>query len=304
MLLIKKKSLAPTTHTDKNPAFLKWGLLILLSLIWGSSYILIKKGLVAFSPEQLAALRISISALSFAPILAMTYKNIDWSKLKYLLIVGFTGSFIPAFLFAFAQTEINSSMAGVLSSLTPLFTLILGILFFKLPFVSTKVVGVLIGLAGASFLILFGADTSESGNLWYGLFIVCGCMFYAASVNTIKTYLQDMSSMDISAASFPLVGIPGILFLLSTNFTEVLQTHEAAWSSLGYIIILAIFGTVISSLLFFRLVLLTNAVFASTVSYLIPMISLFWGAADGEVITLFHFLGMGLILFGVYVTRK
>lgn len=272
--------------------------------MWGSSYILIKKGLVAFSPIQLASLRVSISSIAFLPFFITRYKTIDWSKTKYLLIVGFAGSFLPAFLFAFAQTEINSSMAGVLSSLTPLFTLILGILFFKSPLILRKVVGVLLGLAGAIFLILFGADLHSSGNMAYGILIIIGCFFYATSVNTVKAALQEMNSITLSATAFTLIGIPGILFLYFSGFFQVMQVHEQAWQALGAVTLLALFGTVMASILFFRLVQLTTPVFASTVSYLIPIVSLAWGFFDGEIITIFHFIGMAFILFGVYITRK
>ncbi|MEM8907164.1 MAG: DMT family transporter [Bacteroidota bacterium] len=281
-----------------------WLLLALLGLVWGSSYILIKKGLVAYSAQQVASLRVCISALAFLPVFLYRYATIDWSKFRYLLVVGFAGSFIPAFLFAYAQTEINSSMAGGLSSLTPLFTLVLGILFFKLPLVWRKVLGVILGLGGALLLILFGAESGVQGNMWYGLLVVAGCFFYAISVNTVKAALQEMNSITLSATAFTLIGLPGLFFLLSTDFLLVLQQHEQAWSSLGYIALLAIFGTVIASVLFFRLVQLTHPVFASMVSYLIPIVALLWGAADGEAITDYHLLGMALIMGGVYITRQ
>ena len=302
--LIKTKHLNNPTTSTIDPVLRNWFLLILLGLVWGSSYILIKKGLVAFSPIQLASLRVSISSIAFLPFFIYRFKTIDWSKTKYLLVVGFAGSFLPAFLFAFAQTEINSSMAGVLSSLTPLFTLVLGILFFKSPFILRKVIGVFLGLAGAIFLILFGADLNSTGNMSYGLLIILGCFFYATSVNTVKSALQEMNSLTLSATAFTLIGIPGILFLFFSGFFEVMQTHQEAWQALGAITLLALFGTVMASILFFRLVQLTTPVFASTVSYLIPIVSLFWGFADGETITIFHFIGMALILFGVYITRK
>lgn len=296
------KTVEPVPFTESK--LFHWSLLIVLSLIWGSSYILIKKGLIAYSPQQLASLRVCISALTFLPIFIIRYSSIDWSKLRFLLVVGFSGSFIPAFLFAYAQTEINSSMAGVLSSLTPLFTLVLGVLFFKLPLNWRKALGVILGLSGAVFLILFGADSGVEGNIWYGSLVVAGCFFYAVSVNTVKAALQEMNSVTLSAASFSIIGIPGLFFLLSTDFLQVLQEHEQAWSALGYIVLLAVFGTVLASVLFFRLVQLTHPVFASMVSYLIPVVALMWGVLDGETITIFHFLGMALILGGVYIARK
>ena len=281
-----------------------WLILLLLSLVWGSSYILIKKGLVAFSPIQLACLRVSISSLSLFPFFFAISKRVDWSKLRYLAVVGFCGSFFPSFLFAYAQTELSSSTTGVLSSLTPLSTLLLGILIFGVEKSWIKILGVLIGLGGAIFLIVKGSATGMQGNIWYGGLVVLASILYALSANTVKASLQEMKAFDISVLSYVMIGIPGIIFLLSSGFVEVLTTHEAGWTSLGYIALLSIFGTVLSSILFFKLVHMTNAVFASTVSYLIPLVALMWGMVDGELIEWYHLVGMAAILLGVYISSR
>ncbi|MEL6867422.1 MAG: DMT family transporter [Bacteroidota bacterium] len=289
---------------DQNPQLIHWLLLAFLSLVWGSSYILIKRGLEVFTPPQLACLRIVISFLAFLPIFIVRFRKIDWSKFKYLAIVGFSGSFFPSFLFALAQTELSSSTTGVLSSLTPLFTLMLGILLFGLPLVWSKVVGVAIGLSGAVLLILFGGGDGLSGNPWYGLLVLLGCFLYATSSNTVKVYLQEINTITLSAAAFVIIGFPTLPVLFYTDFVSVMQEVEGAWAALGYVSILALFGTVLASILFFRLVQLTNAVFGSMVSYLIPMVALGWGLLDGEFIGWFHFIGMVLILIGVYISGK
>ncbi|HHS95791.1 MAG TPA: EamA/RhaT family transporter, partial [Phaeodactylibacter sp.] len=219
-------------------------------------------------------------------------------------IIGLSGNFFPAFLFAFAETEISSSMTGVLSSLTPLFTLLLGLVFYKLPFSWRKIIAVLIGLTGAMLLILYGNGANFEGNKWYALLVVAATIMYAYSSNTVKEHLNDVDPLDMSIASFVMIGLPALVYLFSTDFVNRLHRHEAAWSSLGYIFILAVLGTVIASLLFYRLVQLTTAVTASMVSYLVPMVALMWGFADGEVISIFHFLGMLLILLGIYISRK
>ncbi len=282
----------------------KWLVLALLALTWGSSYILIKKGLVAFSPEQLASLRISISALAFLPFFLTRFNKIHWKRWGYLIVVGLSGSGIPAFLFAIAQTKLSSSLTGVLSSLTPLFTLAIGVLAFGVSFVSSKAIGVLLGLAGAISLIFFGDEGGISESIGCGILVILACACYALSSNTVKTYLQDMSAITISSVSFTIIGFPAVIYLFFTDFVEVLSYKEHAWASLGYVTILSIAGTVIASILFYRLVQMTDAVFASTVSYLIPIIALLWGIVDGELITIYHLLGMGLILFGVYISRK
>lgn len=293
-----------TTKLIKAPGLNAWILLALLSLVWGSSYILIKKGLEAFRPDQVASLRISITALAFLPVFILRFKKIEWTKLKYFAVVGFAGSFFPAFLFAFAQTRISSSIAGVLSSLTPLFTLGLGILFFKTPFFWTKVLGVLVGLAGAVLLIFFGKEAGADGSIWYGMLVVLGSLFYATSANTVGTHLQNMNVFTISAVSFIIIGIPAVVYLFRSDFTTVLIEKENGWASLGYISILSLFGTIIATVLFFKLVQMTDAVFSSTVSYLIPIVAIVWGAVVGEPITFYHLTGMLLILAGVYISRK
>ncbi len=288
----------------KNTNIYSWLLLLLLGLIWGSSYILIKKGLIAYSAEQLASMRISISMLSFLPFFFWRYRKIDWSRWKYFAIIGLTGNFFPAFFFAFAQTEISSSVTGVLSSLTPLFTLLLGLLFYGITFNWNKTVAVAIGLTGAILLILFGNGADFEGNNWYALFVVAGALMYSLSVNTVKNYLNDVDPIDMSIASFMMIGWPAMFYLLSTDFINTLSSHPAGLSSFAYVVVLAVMGTVIASILFYKLVQLTSAVIASMVSYIVPMVAVFWGFADGEPISLFHFIGMALILFGVYISRR
>lgn len=285
------------------PTLVSWLILLVISIVWGSSYILIKKGLVAFAPDQLACLRIGFSTVAFLPVFLYRFKAIDWSKTKALLIVGGAGTLIPAFLFANAQTQLSSSLTGVLSALTPLFTLLQAFILFNLAFSWNKLIGVLLGLVGAIFLIYFG-QTDQSQNLWYGSLVLIACFMYAYSSNTIKASLQDMNPITLSAAAFVLVGSPALIYLFTTDFLEVLQTHPEGWTSFGFIILLALGGTVLSSLLFFWLVQLTDPIFASTVNYLIPIVALTWGVLDGEDIQMYHFLGMFFILLGVYISRK
>ena len=228
---------------SNSPSLFSWSILLLLSLVWGSSYILIKKSLVAFTPMQVGCLRLSISALAFLPVFLWHIKQIDWSKLKYLLIVGLCGSGLPAVLFPLAQTEISSSVAGTLSSLTPLFTLIIGALFFKAAAAWSKLTGILVGLMGAVLLIAFGQNAGLKGNLWYGIFILIGCVCYAVSTNIVKEHLQEMSSYKISAVAFFIVGIPCLIYLLTTNIIDVIQTDEHGWTSLGTVTVLALGGT-------------------------------------------------------------
>lgn len=299
-----RKPPAPSKVQEQEPDLVSWLILITLSLIWGSSYILIKKGLVVYSSTQVACLRLAISAICFLPVLLWQFRQVDWSRWRFLLLVGLTGTGIPAFMFAIAQTEISSSMAGVLNSLVPLFTLVLGVLLFgaKAPWV--KFLGVLIGLAGAAMLILLGKEAGAEGNPWYGLLVIVGCICYAVSSNTVGTYLRDMRALVISAASFTIVGIPAFAYLFRTDFLHKLELQTGAWEALGYVALLSVFGTVLASLIFFQLVQRTSPVFASMISYLVPAVAVSWGFADGENISIIHFIGMGLILSGVYLVKK
>lgn len=292
------------TEESKRNLWISWALLFFLSLTWGSSYILIKRGLVAFDPLQLASVRLTVSALTFLPVFFIIHKSVDWSKWKFLLLTGLTGNAIPAFLFAIAQTKLSSSLTGVLNSLTPLFTLLLAVIVFKIPFKKNAAVGIFIGFLGAFLLAWFGKQSGASADARYTWFVVGGGICYAVSSNTVASKLKDSSSLVISAASFlMLLPIALALFFYSDVFTT-LMTHEAGWSSFGFVCLLAIFGTVIASILYYRLVHLTGPVFSSFVSYLVPVVATGWGFADGEVITIYSLAGMVLILGGVYVARK
>jgi len=303
--MVKESSQAVKGSSGKKAIDLRSMLaLVTLSLVWGSSFILIKRGLEVFDATQVATLRIGISALAFLPVFLYRFHRIDWKRLKYFLIVGVAGSGLPAFLFAIAQTEISSSMTGILNSLTPLFTLLLGISVFKARFAWAQLLGVLLGLVGAVLLILLNAGVVGSGNLWYSLLVVLATICYATSVNTVGAYLRDLSSVTISSVSFILFGGPALIYLFSTDFIPLMQQGVESWIALGYVGILAVLGTVLASVLFFKLVQWTSPLFSSTVAYLIPSIALGWGLVDGEMIGWGHLIGMGLILLGIYLSRQ
>ena len=252
---------------------------------------------------QVGSLRLSISALVCLAFIWHQWKQIPWKRLKVLLLVGITGTGIPSFLFPLAQVHMNSSLAGILNSLTPLFTLVLGMLLFKTKFVWGKTLGVTIGLLGAASLFMFGEKAGFEGSVVYGFLIVLATMCYATSTNLVGSYLRDVNSIIISSISFVMVGIPAIFYLFTTGFSTTLLEHPQGWEALGYISILAVVSTVLASILFFKLVQITSPVFASMISYIVPIVALLWGVLDGELITIAHFSGMGLILTGVYLSR-
>ncbi|MFZ1457904.1 MAG: DMT family transporter [Saprospiraceae bacterium] len=281
-----------------------WGILIFLSVLWGCSFILIKKALIAFDPVQLGCLRLGISSLAFAPMVWWHRRDIEWKMLPLFIAVGLSGSGLPAFLFAYAQTEVSSSLAGLLNSLTPIWTLIIGILLFRLNFSNLKLIGVVTGFVGAGMLILMGNGGISNGIQWQSLLIVAATVCYGSSVNMVQAFFGHTKPVIISSMSFFVLGIPALIWLFTTDFLQVMAHDPQAKWSLGAVTILALFGTVLASMIFYYLVQKTSAVFGSTVTYLMPVVALAWGIFDGETITILHIAGLCLILVGVYFTKK
>lgn len=307
MPTLSKSAGVSTTKKEMDTSAIplySWFLLLFLSLMWGSSYILIKKSLDIFTPLQVGALRLSISGLAFLPYFLLKWRRVDWSKFNWLLLVGLTGTALPSILFPLAQTHISSSVTGILNSMTPLFTMIIGILAFRAPMIWAKALGVILGLFGAVLLIMGGSEGSFGGDIGHGLFIVLATICYATSTNTVAFKLKGISSMVISGVSFTMVGIPAILLAVFLGVPEVIATHPEAWTGLGYVTILAMGSTVLASVLFFHLIQVMGPIPSSMVSYLVPIVALMWGFVDGEFIGLIHFLGMAMIFTGVYLSRR
>lgn len=279
-------------------------ILSLLAFIWGSSFILMKIGLKSFSPEQAGALRILLASLLLLPISLNQIKNLRKKDLKSLLIAGFIGSFFPAFLFMKAETQINSSLAGMLNSLTPVFTLLVGIVFHKTVFRWMQLAGLALGLTGATGLILAG-DGFHLGTInSYALYIVLATCFYSISINQIKARLAHLSGVQVTSLSFMFIGPVALVYLLTTDLAAVAATpswpiHFLALAALGMI------GTALAMLLMNSLIRHSSAVAASSVTYIIPIFAIMWGVVDGEKVTLPHLFCMCLILSGVYlISRK
>jgi len=283
----------------------KWFYLIVLSIIWGTSYILIKKGLEGLTPIQLGSVRVVIAGLFLFLIGFKSLKTISKEDWKWIAISGFIGSFFPMFLFAFAETEIDSSIASVLNSLVPLFTLFLGLIVFGISFTKNQFLGVIVGLIGAGFLVFFGKDVNPNQNYWYAGFVILATIGYAGNANIIKSKLQHVSPMAIAAGNFATIIVPALIVLpLSGFFNTEVVSGEFFWSSLGYVVILCLVGTCIAKIMFNKLIQLSSAVFSVSVTYLIPIVGIFWGLLDGELFSLKQFFATLLILFGVYLVNK
>lgn len=281
----------------------QWIVLLVLSMIWGTSFILMKKGLESYSSNQVAAFRIFFSFLFFIPFIIPRLRKINRKNLKSLLIVGFVGNGFPAFLFTKAQTEIDSSIAGILNSLTPLFTLLIGLMFYRSRVLIINIVGIFVGLIGAFGLIYRGSsDLLDKAN-WYAVFIVIATICYGTSVNEIKHKLVDLDGLTIACLGFFLIGPFGGIALLFTDFSYALSTPDYL-INLGYIGILALFSSVVAIVLFNMLIKFTSAIFAASVTYIIPVFAVLWGVFDGEKIAFDQFLWIGVILAGVYLVNK
>lgn len=281
----------------------KWLYLVVLALIWGSSFVLIKKGLVGLTPFQLGAARIIFAAIFLLLIGFRTLPSIPSYKWKYIAITAITGTFIPVFLFSIAQTQISSSVSSILNSLTPLNTLGFGVLAFGLSTTRNQLIGVVVGLFGSGLLILNGAANHPEQNYWYAVLVLIASMCYALNVNLIKRYLSELSPLAISAGNFALMLIPAVLILFFADFFVVIESVEVQHSVL-FVMVLGVVGTGIANLIFFRLIQMSSAVFASSVTYLIPVVAFFWGLLDNEMLTPIQFLGALIILAGVYLSGR
>ena len=280
--------------------------LFFLASVWGSSFILMKRGLQSYTPTEITLFRIFIVFLVFLPF---GIRDILSSKLKtkiIILISAILGSAIPYYLFVKAQTKIDSSLNGVLNSMTPLFTLVFGLILFKQRFNFKSITGVITGLIGAAGLIFFSnKGISINSNLIYAFLPLIGSACYALNVNLIKGFLADISAIKITSWSFIFIGPPaGILLFTKTNFINNLLYNDPLFKNFFYILILAIIGTGIAVWVFNLLVKKTSSVFASSVTYLIPIVAIMWGVYDGENFLLVQWVFSILIIASVSLINK
>lgn len=283
---------------------IKWFYLILLSLVWGSSFILIDFSLQGLTPIQVGAFRILISAfiliaIAYKSVFTLTKRHWLWISINALL-----GTFFPAFLFAFAINNLDSAITAILNSLTPLNTLIFGSLLFGFTFRRKQLIGILIGLVGTTLLIYYSKDISSNNSLYYIGLVIIASMGYSINVNVIKKYLNDVKPIAITTASFVVIILPTIIVLLFSFKYEGFNFNTKTNESLIYITILSIFGTAIAKTLFNKLVQISSPIFSTSVTYLIPIIAVFWGIYFGENLNLKQLIAGLIILFGVYLANR
>ena len=289
----------------KNSVIYPWFLLILLSIIWGSSPILIKKSLSTLTPFEIGALRISSAAIFLSPFFFKVLNQINKSNFFLLLLSGVIGNLIPYFLYPLAQTEIDSSTSGVLTSLTPFFALLIGGVFYKQKIYKNNITGLIIGFIGTFCLIFFSTENNSINANLYGLLVVLATLFYGINLNLLKYHLVKLDPLTITSTSLFFISPITIWLLISeTTFLSNLDRLSDNINQIFYVLILGIIGTAIATIIFYRLVQIRDTVFASSVTYLMPIVAIFLGLIDGEIINLIQFFGMLLILIGVYWANK
>ena len=281
----------------------KWLLLILLSVIWGSSFILIKKSLEHFSPYQVGALRVLIAGIILMPVAISKYKLFPKKHLKWLILAAFTGNFIPMFLFPIAETEISSSIAGIINSMMPIFVIIVGALVWKFETTRRQMTGVFISFTGVC-LLAFGGDDNTQFKLFPILLLLLATLCYAMSTTTVKSKLMDVSSTILSAFVFSFVlFLPSVIALLSTGFVTEFTFSKENMIGLGFVSLLSVFGTGLAMMMNYRLLKVSTPLFASTVTLLMPIVAIIWGVLDGEKLTTLQFAGTSIIIAGLIFLR-
>lgn len=284
---------------------LKWIFLGLLAIIWGSSFILIKKGLVGLTALQVGSLRTVFASLFMVIIGLRSLRHIKGGQWKWIIFSGFFGTFFPAYLFSFAETEIDSAIVSILNSTTPLLSMLLGIFIFEAAFIKKKFIGVMVGLAGTTALILSGAAVNPDQNYWYSLLVILASLFYGFNANVIKRHLQTIPALAITTGNFMVIAIPALIVLSTTGFfsTEVLSAPEVPLSLL-YVAVLGVIGTGAALIMFNKLIQISDPVFSTSVTYLVPLVALGWGALDGEKFTLIQLVSGLVILLGVLIVNN
>ncbi len=282
----------------------KWLYLALLSFIWGTSFILMKKASLGFKPIHIGALRTITCTIFLLIIGHKTIKKIEKKQWKWLIITGIVGSLFPAYFYAYAVTGLGSAIPSILNSLTPFNTLWVSILFFGLRFNPKQLVGVIVGLIGTVTLIYQGMELHPNQNYAYAIFPIISSIGYAFNVNLVKRYLSDLEPLAITTGNFIVISIPSVFVLIFSDFFSVIDFNETTQTAFLYLCMLAIFCTAVPKIIFNKLIHISSTVFASSVTYLIPIVAVSWSFIDGERLSLLQILSALVILLGVWLVNK
>lgn len=287
-----------------NNKFLNWFLFVTLSFIWGSSFILMKEGLEKLTAFQVASLRIISSGLVLLPTAIKTFREIPKNKIGSIFISGLLGSLLPAYLFCIAEQGIDSALAGVLNSLTPIFVIICGALFFQNVTTRYKILGIIIAFAGSVLLFFSQPGVSQPGNTLYVSLIVLATILYGFNVNMVHRHLSAIPSIRIAALALSLNAVPALIVLYFTNYFKLDFTDRGILFSTAFSFVLGIFGTAIATILFYILLKRAGSIFASMVTYGIPAFAIMWGIIYGEQVGILQAICLGIILVGVFVANR
>lgn len=282
----------------------KWIYFILLSLIWGSSFILIKRSLLGFTPIQVGGLRILFASLLLFFVGFKSLKTVSTADWKWITIAGLCSSFFPPFFFALAQTQIDSGVTSIFNSVAPLCTTLVGIALFGLAITQRQILGVCIGLLGTIVLIAAGIEFNPDQNYWYSIFIISSALGYAFNINIIKRYLSHLTPLAVTTASFGVAFVPALVVVSFTGVFGEFSENSLMRDSVWYLLALALLGTALANILFNKLIKLSSPVFAASVTYTIPLVAILWGVFDGELINIYQLFGGLIILFGVWLVNK
>jgi len=286
-----------------NNKFINWAIFVLLCFIWGSSFILMKVSQKGLTGSQIAALRIFSAAIVFVPFAFFYFRKIPRKKMGLIFFTGFFGNLFPAFCFAIAIFRIDSSLAGILNSLTPICVVSIGITFFKDKIKTQKIIGVLVGFAGLCILTLSQKDISFD-NLAYALLILAATISYGINVNLVSHYLKEINPIHLATVSLGFMSIPAGLVLWQQGFFHLDFTDaDIRWSTINSVL-LGIVASSIATVLFYMLVQKAGGLFASLVTYGVPFVALFWGFIYQERITFIQIISLAIILLGVYLANR
>lgn len=287
-----------------NKGFLNWFIFILLSIIWGSSFIMMKEGLLTLTAFQVASLRIVFAGIVLLPWAIKSLKKVPINKLGIIFISGVLGSLLPAYLFCVAELGIDGALAGTLNSLTPIFVIITGALFFSSKTSANKILGICIAFTGSILLLLSKGHMQESQNLVYVSYVVLATICYGFNVNMVHKYLHHIGSIQIASVALTLNAIPALIVLYFTGYFNLPLSNSGILYSTGHAALLGIVGTAIASIIFYVLIKRAGAVFSSMVTYGIPIVANFWGIIYKEEVGLKQFACLTLILAGVYIANR
>lgn len=290
-------------HQETPKPWLSWLIFIILSVIWGSSFILMKEGMKGLSAFQVASIRIFSAGAILLPVALRQFKRVERTDLPLIILSGLLGTFFPAFLFCIAETKLDSSVAGILNALTPLSTIVLGVMFFNLSMTGRKWAGVIIGLMGLVWLVLSGSREVSFANISYAGFIIVATVLYGLNVNLVNRRLRHVPSLTLAALAFSSLALPAFIVLLATGYFSLTPDGPFLYSSAASAV-LGIIGTAAASVLFYMLMKRSGALFASMVTYGIPFVALAWGALAGEAITAAQLVCLGFILGGVFLANR